>query len=128
MLQNGKEQDGLNAFEPPPVLPQGASVDPTTSNLGAMNGSAANNASQASGGVLPCEKKSWFAIRVVDDKDAVIEGLTLKLKLTEVGESDRLTSKAVDPIKIDQLTPGGKGDVQYIDAGELVWEAVGDIT
>ena len=118
----------MNAFEPPPVLPQGASVDPTTSNLGAMNGSAANNASQASGGVLPCEKKSWFAIRVVDDKDAVIEGLTLKLKLTEVGESDRLTSKAVDPIKIDQLTPGGKGDVQYIDAGELVWEAIGDIT
>ena len=80
------------------------------------------------GGVLPCTKKSWFAIRIVDDKDTVIEGLTLKLKLTEIGDSDRITSKAVDPIKIDLLTPGGKGDVQYIDSGELVWEAIGDIT
>ena len=118
----------MNPSEPPPVLPQGAAVDPTTSNLAVMNASAANNASQATGGVLPCAKKSWFAIRIVDDKDAVIEGLTLKLRLTEVGDSDRLTSKAVDPIKIDGLTPGGKGDVQYIDAGESVWEAIGDIT
>jgi hypothetical protein len=93
-----------------------------------MNGSAADNASKASGGVFPCAKKSWFAIRIVDDKDAVIEGLTVKLKLSEVGESDRLTSKAVDPIKIDDLTPGGKGDVHFIDAGELVWEAIGEIT
>ena len=112
----------MNPSEPPPVLPQGAAVDPTTSNLAAMNASAANNASQATGGVLPCAKKSWFAIRIVDEKDSVIEGLTLKLKLTEVGDSERLTSKAVDPIKIDGLTPGGKGDVQYIDAGEAVWK------
>ena len=128
MQQPGEERDGLNGSDSPPVLPKGGSVDPTPSNLEAMNGSAANNASPVEKGVLPCQKKSWFAIRVIDEKDAVIEGLTLKLKLTEVGESDRLTSKAVDPIKIDQLTPGGKGDVQFIDAGELVWEAIGDIT
>ncbi len=108
--------------------PQGATVEPSASKLGEMNASAAQNASPEVKGVLPCEKKSWFAIRVVDDKDAIIEGLTLKLKIPDLGDTDRLTSKGVDPIKIEALTPGGKGDVKFIDCGEVVWEAIADIT
>jgi hypothetical protein len=112
----------------PPPQPPGAQVPPDAGQLQNMDQSACQNASPAQGGVQPCPKKSWFAIRVIDDKDAVVEGLTLKLKLPVLGEIDRVTSKAVDPVKIDQLDPGGKGDAKYIDAGEVVWEAIGDIT
>jgi hypothetical protein len=119
----------MNPSESSPSLPQGASVEPTQANLSAMNQSAANNASPVSGGIVDCpNKKSWFAIRVVDDKDAVIEGVTVKLKITDLGDTERVTSKGVDPIKIDELTPGGKGDVLSMEAEEIVWEAVGDIT
>lgn len=110
------------------LQPQGAMVEPNASKLGEMNQSAAENASAEVKGVLPCEKKSWFAIRVVDDKDTVVEGLTLKLKVTDLGDIDRITSKGVDPIRIEGLAPGGQGDVKYIDCGEVVWEAIGDIT
>lgn len=111
-----------------PSLPQGVSVEPTQSNLGAMNQSAANNASPVSGGIVSCQEKSWFAIRVVDEKNAVVEGLRLKLKITGLGDAERVTSKAVDPVRINDLDPGGKGDVLSIEAEEVVWEAVGDIT
>jgi len=111
-----------------PPQPQGAKVEPSVSKLGEMNQSAAENASAEVKGVLPCEKKSWFAIRVVDAKDTVVEGLTLKLNVTDLGDNDRITSKGVDPIRIEGLAPGGKGDVKFIDCGEVVWEAIGDIT
>jgi hypothetical protein len=111
-----------------PPQPQGAQVEPSASRLGEMNASATQNASPQVQGVLPCEKKSWFAIRIVDDKDAVVEGLTLKLKITDLGDTDRITSKGVDPIKIETLAPGGKGDVTFIECDDVVWEAIGDIT
>lgn len=119
----------MNPSESAPSLPQQASVSPTQSNLGAMNQSAANNASPVSGGVVTCPKKvSWFSIRVVDDKDKVVEGLKLKLKITGLGDAERVTSAGVDPVKIEELAPGGKGDVLSIETDDVVWEAVGDIS
>lgn len=111
-----------------PSQPQQAQVDPSGPKLGEMNQSAAQNSSPVVEGVLPCQKKSWFAIRIVDKDDAVVEGLTIKLKIPDLGDTDRLTSKGTDPIKIEELAPGGKGDVHFIDCGEVVWEALGEIT
>ena len=93
-----------------------------------MNASAAQNASPAQKGVLPCQKKSWFAIRLVDDKDKMVAGLTLKLKVTGLGETERVTVTATDPLRIDQLDPGGKADVLSVESAEGGWEAVGDLT
>lgn len=118
----------MSTFPPVPSLPQGVSVQPTTSNLDAMNQSAANHALPVSGSTVLCEKKSWFSIRVVDEKEAVVEGLTLKLKITGLGDAERVTSKAIDPVRISDLDPGGKGDVLSIQTEEVAWEAVGDIT
>lgn len=119
----------MNPSEGIPLLPQGTTVDPTQSNLGAMNQSAANNSSPVEGGIVTCPKKvSWFAIRVVDEKDAVVEGLKLKLKITGLGDAERVTSKGVDPVKIEQLAPGGTGEVLSIETEDFVWEAVGDIS
>ncbi len=112
----------------PPPQPQGAKVEPDAGKLQDMNKSAEKNACPAGKGVMPCLKKSWFAIRVIDEKNVVVEGLTLKLRLTDLGDIERVTSKAVDPVKIESLEPGGKGDVKHIESGEVVWEAVGDIT
>jgi hypothetical protein len=111
-----------------PPQSQSATVEPSASKLGEMNSSAAQNASPEVKGVIPCEKTSWFAIRIADKDDAVIEGLTIKLKIPDLGDIDRITSKGVDPIKIDTLTPGGKGDVHFIECGDVVFEAIGDIT
>ncbi len=111
-----------------PIQPSGAVIEPSPEKLEEMNASAAENSSPAINSVLPCEKISWFAIRVIDEKDGVVEGLSLHLKLTEIGDTERVTSKVVDPVKIESLAPGGKGDVKYIDSGEVVWEAIGDIT
>lgn len=119
----------MNPSESVPSLPQGASVNPTQSNLEAMNQSAASNSSPVSGGVVTCPKKvSWFAIRVVDEKDIVVEGLKLNLKITGLGDAERVTSKGVDPVRIDELAPGGKGDVLSIETEDIVWEALGDIS
>ena len=112
----------------PPVQPSDTGLSPDGGQLQAMNQSAARNASPVEGGVQSCQKTSWFSIRVVDDKDAVVEGLTLKLALPELGEIERITSKGQDPLKVEQLTAGGKCDVKSIDAGDDVWEAAGDIT
>jgi hypothetical protein len=112
--------------DPPP--PQSEGGQPHGGQLQDMNRSAAVNASPSQGGVQPCIKKSWFAIRVVDDKNAVVEGLTLKLKLTGLGETERITSKGNDPLKVDQLDPGGTGEVVSIQSPEGVWEAVGALS
>lgn len=108
---------------------QKGKVEPDAGKLKAMNQSAAKNASPAEGGTVPCEeKKSWFAIQIVQEKGgAVIEGLTLKLKIPDLGDTDRVTSKATDPVKIEQLAPGGTGEVKQIECADDVWEAVGDI-
>ena len=112
----------------PPPQPADVALSPDAGQLQAMNQSAAQSTSPVQNGVQDCPKTSWFSIRVVDDKDAVVEGLTLKLKLPELGEIERLTSKAQDPLKVEQLAAGGKCDVTSIDAGEHVWEASADIT
>jgi hypothetical protein len=128
---DGGEQVEVNPSESAPSLPQGASVNPSQATLSAMNESAATNSSPVNGLVVECPvttKVSWFAIRVVDDKNVVVEGLTLKMKITGLGDTERITSKAVDPIKIEQLTPGGTGEVLSIETEDFVWEAVGDIT
>ena len=111
-----------------PSRPPDTTVPTSPEVLGAMTDSAAASASPAVGGVLLCKKKSWFAIRVIDDKDKVVPGLTLKLNIPDFGGTDRVTSKRSDPLKIQNLAPGGKGDVKYIDCVEAVWEAIGDIT
>jgi len=115
----------------PPPQPTGASVTPSTDKLNEMNQSAEKSASPVTGSVVKCPKKtSWFAIRVLDkeDGDKVVEGFTIKLDITGEGQMDRVTSKGADPIKIPDLLPGGKGEVKSIDCGDLVWEAVGDIS
>lgn len=120
-----------NGHQTPPP-PQGGKVKAAVDKLNAMNQSAAAKSSPAQKGVIPCaKKKSWFAISVIHEleKDGtVVEGLTLKLKIPDLGETDRVTSKGNDPIKIDLLAPGGKGEIKQIESGEIVWEAVGDIT
>lgn len=113
---------------PAPPQPQGAQVQPNAAQLQNMNGSAQQSASPAQGGAVQCDKKSWFAIQVTDKDGGVLEGLTLKLKLPDKGEFERVTSKGVDPVKEDQLNPGGQGEVISIDCGDVVWEALGDIT
>lgn len=112
----------------PPVQPVAQGVPPDAGQLQAMNQAAAQNAAPVQNGVQGCPKTSWFSIRVIDDKDAVVEGLTLKLKLPDLGEIERLTSKAQDPLKVEQLAAGGSCNVLFIDAGEHVWEAAADIT
>jgi len=111
-----------------PVQQPGASVPQDAGQLAAGERSASQAASPAHDGEQPCPRTSFFAIRVIDDKDAVVEGLTLKLKLPELGEVERVTSRAADPLKVEQLKPGGKGGVKSIDAGEFVWVAVGDFS
>jgi hypothetical protein len=103
-------------------------VQPDAAQLQSMNHSAAVNASTAQGGVQACLKTSWFAIRVVDDKDTMVEGLTLKLRLTGLGDTERVTSKGSDPLKVEQLDPGGTGEVLSIQSPAGVWEAVGSLT
>src|SRR5579864_696535 len=119
--------NGQTGGSQPPPQPQGAQVQPNAGQLQNMNGSAKQCASPAQNGVVHCDKKSWFAIRINDKNDGVVEGLTLKLKLPDKGEFERVTSKAVDPVKEDQLKPGGQGEVVSIDCGDVVWEALGDI-
>lgn len=111
-----------------PPVQGGPQVQQNPGQLQQMNGSAQQNASPVDGGALPCEKKSWFSIRIVDDKNAVIEGLTIKLKVAGLGDVERVTSKASDPVKIDALSPGGTAEVESIESEKLVWEAVGDIS
>lgn len=119
----------MNPSDSAPSLPEGASVNPSPSSLGAMNQSAATNSSPVSGGIVTCPNKvSWFSISVVDDKGVVVEELKLKMKITGLGDAERVTSKGTDPIKIDQLAPGGTGDVLSIETEDFVWEAIGDIT
>jgi len=112
----------------PPVEATGPVVQPDAGQLQAMNRSAAQNASPVNDGAVACAKTSWFSIRVIDDKDAVVEGLTLKLKLKGAGEVERVTSRATDPVKVEQLDAGGTGEVMAIESEKVVWEAVGDIT
>jgi hypothetical protein len=117
--------------EPPPPQPPSAKVEPSPEKLQSMNDSAEKSASPVKDGSLTCppKKKSWFAIRVINQKDSTcVEGMTLKLNIPDLGDTDRLTSKASDPTKIDQLEPGGKGNVKQIECGDHAWEAVGDIT
>ncbi|HEY3836201.1 MAG TPA: hypothetical protein VGL72_06500, partial [Bryobacteraceae bacterium] len=113
---------GQQPIDPSPSQPPQAQVEQSGPKLGEMNSSAAQNSSPVSEGVLPCQKKSWFAIRIVDKDDAVIEALTIKLKIPDLGDTDRITSKGTDPIKIDELAPGGKGDVRFIESENSVWE------
>ena len=117
----------MNPPDPPPLRPA-STPTPTPEKLQEMNASAAETGSKAENGVQPCPKKSWFAIRVIDEKESkVVEALTIKLNIPDLGETDRVTSTGRDPIKIEELAPGGKGSVKRIDA-DLIWEAVGDIT
>lgn len=112
-----------------PPQPEGAKVKPSAGKLNGMNASATQNASKAVKGVLPCEKKlSWFAIRIANEKNEVIEGLTLKLVIPDHGEIDRLSSKGTDPIKIEELEPGGTGSLKFIEGGDVVFEAIGDFS
>jgi hypothetical protein len=119
--------NGPTGGDPAPPQPPAATVQPSPDTLQAMNGSAQQSASLAQNGAMPCPKKSWFAIRITDEKGAVVEGLTLKLKVPDLGDIDRVTSKGGDPIKIAPLAAGGQAEVHYIDGGDTAWEAVGDI-
>jgi len=115
----------------PPQQPTGASVTPSSDKLAEMNQSAEKTSSPVTDSTVKCPKKtSWFAIRVLDkeDGDKVVEGFTLKLDIASVGATERVTSKGADPVKVPDLLPGGTGEVKSIDCGDLVWEAVGDIS
>jgi hypothetical protein len=120
---------GLPPSGTPPSDPGGTSGSPAN-QLNAMNQSAKSNAaSGVDGGVKGCQqkKKSWFAIRLLNDKDGkVVEALTLKLKIPDLGDIERVTSKASDPIRIDELNPGGTGSVKQIEHDSLVWEIAAD--
>jgi hypothetical protein len=91
-----------------------------------MNASAsASAASGVSGGVRTCplQRRTWFAIKFIDDKDGkIVEALTVKLTIPTLGDIERVTSTASDPIKIDELPPGGTGDVREVEHDSLVWE------
>ena len=112
--------------DPPPEQQEKASP----AKLGAMNESAKESASGTEEGKQKCPlKKSWFSIKFVHDKGgAGVDSLTVKLKIPELGEVERVTAKPGGDFKIECLTPGGTGDVNQVAHPTDVWEASGDIT
>jgi hypothetical protein len=117
---------------PPSDPPQLASPE----KLPAMDQNAKSSGGQSdiTKGTKDCPlKKSWFAIRVVhqptaDGGEEVVDGLTLNLKLSCSGPNTQVTAKAVEKNQIDNLSPGGTGNVESTDHSEIVWEVETDIT
>ena len=52
--------------------------------------------------------------------------MTLSLKITELGDVDKVTADAQSPVMVRSLTPGGKGDVLQMTHDTDVYEAIGD--
>jgi hypothetical protein len=95
-----------------------------------MNASAATNSSSASQGVAVC-KKSWFAVSIYKldekNKETYAEGVTIDLRIPEMGTIQRVTcSEVKPPMIIIQLNPGGKGDILQMKHDSDVYEAIGD--
>jgi hypothetical protein len=97
-----------------------------------MNDTANNNTGGTSKGVLPCKKKTWFAVILakVDEKnkETYVADVTIDLKITDLGEVQRVTVAGAKPVTIKQLDPGGKGDVLQMNHATDVFEAIGDFS
>ena len=111
----------MNPSPPPKKAP--------TTALPAMNDKAAKNGGSP-GGVTPCKLKTYFAVMLykVDEKDQETPAgnVTLSLKITELGDVDKVTADAQSPVMVRSLTPGGKGDVLQMTHDTDVYEAIGD--
>jgi len=99
-----------------------------------MNEAAACKTPHTPDGALKCneKKKSWFSVTLmeVDDKGAesACGDVTLDLTIPDLGKVQRVTTGDGQAIKIDQLEPGGKGDVLQMTHATGVYEAIGDFS
>src|ERR1039457_3510556 len=115
----------MNPKPPPPRPPARVQKAPTTA-LPAMNDKAAKNGGSP-GGVVPCKIKTYFAAMLykVDEKnqETPAGNVTLSLKITELGDVDKVTADAQSPGMGRSLPPGGKGDVLQMPHDTDVYEA-----
>lgn len=95
-----------------------------------MNDSAGQKTAGASGGVLPCQKKAWFAVSLtkVDaaNKETAATEVTLDLNVTGPGDLQRVTATRL--VTVSQLAPGGTGKVLQMSHSTAVYEAIGDFS
>jgi len=91
-----------------------------------MNSNASNRASGPT-----CQPKSYFAIILqIDDGnggETEVPGVTIDLKLSDLGDVQRLTALG-PPVFIGDLEPGGTGDVLQMTHAINVYEAIGDFS
>jgi hypothetical protein len=106
--------------------------NPPSGGLPAMNDSAAQKADSTSNGSVNCKPKTYFAVIVVkqDEKnqETSVADLTIDLNITGLGDVERLTAAGNQPVMIQNLEPGGKGDVVQMKHDTDVYEATGDFS
>jgi len=116
--------------KPIPQVPQPKNAP--SGALPAMNDSAAKKTDSTSNGVVKCKPKTYFAVIVVkvDEKNQETSAadVTIDLKVTGLGDVQRVTDSGKKPVFIQNLEPGGKGDVLQMKHDTDVYEAIGDFS
>lgn len=70
--------------------------------------------------VLPCKKKHWIGVRVVDEAGKPVSGITIKLKLTD-GTNPTVASDKNGNYKSDLTLPDGSCDISFPDLIDVEW-------
>ena len=70
--------------------------------------------------VLPCKKKHWFGVRVVDEKGKVVPGVKVKLKLTD-GTTPEIIIDKTGAYKTATTLDPGNCDVSFPDLFDAEW-------
>ena len=71
--------------------------------------------------VLPCQKKHWFGIRVVDEKGKAVAGVKVSLKLTD-GTTPTITTDKSGSYKTDKCLSPGDCEVSFPDLFDVAWK------
>ncbi len=85
-------------------------------NLGGNNGPQGGN-----GAVLPCQKKHWFGIRVVDEKGKPVPGVKVKLKLTD-GTTPAITIDDTGGYTTAKCLEAGNCEVTFPELFDVEWK------
>lgn len=88
---------------------------------GATTLGTANIPGPTTGAVLPCAKKHWFGIRVVDEAGKAVPGVKVKLKLTD-GTTPVITIDETGSYTTAKCLDPGNCDVSFPDLFDVEWK------
>ena len=71
--------------------------------------------------VLPCQKKHWLGIRVVDEKGKAVSGVKVKLKLTD-GTTPVITVDKSGNYKTAKCLSPGDCEISFPDLFDVEWK------